>query len=1035
MSRWSIVSLLVLAVLGALPAPAAAQVWVSPRRPGQSIVRNTAQKWQTIDLLVGEEINGEKAGGLRLYFYETERETAERATANIEAAYRALATSFAFVPKKRFDYVLYATYQEFLRTNLFPVQEGVLGVTATQGLHMAIPYFGDHQTYLHTSTHELAHEFTIQKVRSAAKKASVWRDPLDAMPLWFVEGLAEYMALGPIDGESAMRVRDLVTNPDLYIGHGLLEFWDDWPGYVLWTYQGGHARLTFLEETYGKGTIKKILDLSPAMVTDQGLAARIQRFDKLVKEVTGDEPDIVAAKFDDWIKRRTFSEWLDSGESIGEVELLKGVVGVPLALDASADGNLVAYRSIAPDTGRSTLYVTDHRAEGSTKRIAADGRPGVESLHPIAPRNFDVAGDRIAYAAEARGRDRLVVQDLVHSATKETGPQPGGPIADAPRETDVDLGLTAPKAEPWWKVKLRRGARTTVRVDRAGIVAVGAIAMEPDGDRIAFAGLSAGGVLDLFLASPSAGGRPGRYDIRALTDDVYAERDVAWGPDGLVYASDASADGTMQLYALDPDVAGAVPERLTTGATDHVSPTVLPDGTIVYSAFEDDRAALFATAEGETVRLTDLATGVFEPATGPDDGLWSLVLYRGRMRPALIKSEVMRAELDSTPLGAAGPPVHLPHEDLDAATRYDPYDIRNWGIDGGFAAIGAGVGGVYGQLYLSFSDRLRDHAVIVVAQAYGTPELTDAQVLYLDEQARFTWGFGPFHQLRFRVDQSLVDPPLLFQSAERYYGAMGSLRYPFDRFVYAQADLSVGGVSYFLTPYTEALLDGTLFTTPTTTFDGRDLVSEFEAANPSPRLQTEAALRFGVDTTRYHPKTGPVAGTSVLFEAGGGVQPLDGEVFGNLRLDAQQYFPIPFVSGGNVGLRASAATSGGGKYAIGYWLSSYDTIRAYAWGDPRLLGRHYWLTTAEAQVPLDVLVRLALASGIEGVVGVDFGGVADDVEDLWDTRVLDAALGTNFILGPLVLRLHFAHAIDVGAPLPVTNSPWVTNFSISWLSF
>ena len=44
-------------------------------------------------------------------------------------------------------------------------------------------------------------------------------------------------------------------------------------------------------------------------------------------------------------------------------------------------------------------------------------------------------------------------------------------------------------------------------------------------------------------------------------------------------------------------------------------------------------------------------------------------------------------------------------------------------------------------------------------------------------------------------------------------------------------------------------------------------------------------------------------------------------------------------------------------------------------------------------------------------------------------------MGTNFILGPLVLRLHFAHAIDIGAPLPVTPAPWVTNFSITWLGF
>jgi hypothetical protein len=1017
MLRW-----LVAVLLWGASATSYAQVWVAPRRPGQSIVRNTDQKWETLDLLVDTEIDGQKAGGIRLFFYGSEEETAKRAAAQIEDAYRALATKYRFVPKKRFDYVLYATYQEFLRTNLFPTQEGVLGITATQGLHMAIPYFGDHQTFVHTSTHELAHEFMIQKVRAAAKATDTWRDPLDGFPLWFTEGLAEYMAMGPIDGENALRVRDLVTNPDLYTGHGLLSFWDDYPGYVLWTYQAGHARITFLEETYGEGTVDKLLELSPAMVSDQGLAAKIQRFDKLVQEVTGDKPDRVAERFDEWIKRRTFQEWLDSDQTLADVELLQQVEGVALALDSNADGTLVAYRSIAPDTGRSMLYVTDPRAPGTNHRITADGRPGVESLHPIEPRNFDVAADRIAYMAEARGRDRLVIQHFDHEATEQTGPAPGTPEEGAGK---IDLPLHPIDDPTWWKVKFHRTKKDVVRLDDAHVVAAGSVAIDPGGSgKVAFVGLTDDGQRDLFVADPATD------QVVRLTHDVFAERDVAWGKDGLVYASDASADGSMQLFRLDP-ADPSDPERLTTGPYDHVSPTVLPDGTVVYSGYlEGDRSELFATYEGETVRLTDLPTGAFEPSTGQKDGLWSLVLYRGRMQPALIKSSVQRAlPVDPKP-GAAGPALPPPEEPVSGATPYQPLDLRNWGIDGGFAALGAGPGGVYGQLYLSFSDRLRDHALIVVAEAYGTPELTDAQVLYLDERARLSWGAGPFHSLRFRVDKTVPEAPFLFQSGERYYGALASLRYPLNRFLYVQGDASVGGVSYFLFDDTETLLqDGALNGT------GIDLEKLWADRNPYPRFQTEGALRLGVDTTRYHPKTGPIAGTSVLLEGDVGVQPFDDQLYASARLDAQQYVPIPLISGGNLGLRASAATSGGGQYAMGYWLSSYDTLRAFNWGDPALLGRHYYFANAELQVPLDVLVRLAVASGIEGVAGLDFGGVSDGLGDLWDKRVLDGALGTNFILGPLVLRLHFAHAIDIGAPLPVTPRPWVTNFSISWLSF
>src|SRR5690606_33542907 len=143
---------------------------------------------------------------------------------------------------------------------------------------------------------------------------------------------------------------------------------------------------------------------------------------------------------------------------------------------------------------------------------------------------------------------------------------------------------------------------------------------------------------------------------------------------------------------------------------------------------------------------------------------------------------------------------------VDAAVPYLALDPRNWGVDGGFAAIGAGPGGVYGQVYLSFSDRLRDHGLLLVADAYGTPELTDAQLLYIDQAGRTTWGAGPFHDLRFRVDRSLPEADLLFQSVERYYGFLGSLRLPLDRYVYVQGDASAGGVSYFLFDDTAILL-------------------------------------------------------------------------------------------------------------------------------------------------------------------------------------------------------------------------------------
>jgi hypothetical protein len=1005
-----------------LAAPAAhAQIWVAPRRPGQSVFRNTRQDWQTTDLLVGQTFQEAEAGGIRLFWYESEQATAERARAQLERSYRELSTHFEYTPERRFDYVLYGTYQEFLKTNLFPLQEGILGVTSTRGLEMTIPYFGDHATFEHTSTHEMAHEFTIQKVRSAAKTYRTTRDPLEAFPLWFIEGIAEHAALGPIQGESAMRVRDLVTNPDLYTGHGLLGFWDDYPGYTLWTYAGGHARITFLEETCGKGTVNALLERSPEMITETTVVPTISTFQRHVKKLCGIEPDALAARFDTWVKRDAYADWLDSGQTLADFDVLQNVGGYVLALDASPKGDLVAVRSISRESGRTALHVLDPRAPQMARRIVADTRPGAESIHPIDPRNFDVGADRIAWVAESRGRDTLHVRRLEVDAEQETGAAPGDAL-----EEDRDGFLFSDRStrEPWWRVRIHEREHDRYRLGREDLLAVGSVALEPGGDRIVVTALHESGQKDLFLVTPEGKG----HTVRRLTENVPAERDVAWGAAGIVYASDDTADGKHALFLLDPD-SDAAPTRLTTADHDHLSPVVLADGRIVYTAYDDrDRAQLYALPpEGEAVRLTDVAVGVFDPAAGPDGSFWTLVQDHGRLQPAKLRPTHQQSTPDLAPPAAAGPTSGLPRLSLQDHVAYDPLDPRNWSMDGGFAAIGAGPGGVFGQMFLSFSDRLRDRGVLFSANAYGRPELTDAQLLFVDQHGRLTWGMGPFHALRFRLDRSL-DTPLRFQSGERFYGAHGTLRLPLDRYLYLQGDASVGGVSYFLFDDTAVFLAD-----PNQSGLEESVLDDWFRANSDPRLQLESGLRFGIDTTRFHPTTGPVAGFTFLVDVNGGVQPLDNQRYGALRLDGQGYLPIPRISGGNVGIEASAATSGGGDYAMGYWLSSYDTLRAYLWGDPNLLGRHYWFSSAEVQVPLDAVVRLAVASSVEGVVGLDFGAVGDELDELWDRRVLDVALGANFVLGPLVLRLHFARALDTGAPLPVTPNPWVTNFSLSWL--
>src|SRR5689334_13128892 len=117
---------------GAAPAPDPSDAGAPPAPP---IRPDTSPVAQANAPEVAREVL-QTAGGIRLYFYEKERPIAERAAASIESSYRYLAEQFAYAPRRTFAYFLYSSYIEFLQTDLFPVQEGVLGITSTESLEL-----------------------------------------------------------------------------------------------------------------------------------------------------------------------------------------------------------------------------------------------------------------------------------------------------------------------------------------------------------------------------------------------------------------------------------------------------------------------------------------------------------------------------------------------------------------------------------------------------------------------------------------------------------------------------------------------------------------------------------------------------------------------------------------------------------------------------------------------------------------------------------------------------------------------------------
>jgi hypothetical protein len=985
------------------------------------------------------ELLGSHSGGVRLFFYERERQVAERAAALIVRSYVYLVGQFNYVPTETFPYILYSSYQEFLQTNLFPLQEGVLGVTSPVDLKLTLPYFGDHKLFEEVSAHEMAHQFTIQKVRTATEKTGMWGDPLGSMPLWFIEGLAEYYAKRGIDPEADMLVRDLVINPDVELGYVLLDFYEDRPGSILWTYKMGQVRCAFLEETYGRGTIQKILDESPRLLGEVRGRPALEDFKMLLGRLTGDDPRQIAVKFEAWLKRRAYSTYLASAQDSPAVEPLEGIADNYIdALQASRSGHLLALRSIDPETARSRLVLLDHRAPGREVLVAVDGVPGTESLHPVWGRNFDLTDDEIAWVAESGGTDVIQWQKIDHHAERRNAdarepllpPRTPGPTPVIPPQETLPRAQQEPigrrKPEDLWAVDLKLGEKHEFHLGKKGLIAAYSPSFSPDGKRLAFVGFDFEGNRDVYVLDPDPL-EPDGFRLTRLTHDAYAERQVSWGKDGVVFNSDATSHGRYNLFRVRPEEPGKV-ERLTTEARDHLDPEALPDGRVVFTAFDRGRADVHEVRDGVVTRRTEINTGFFDLAAGPDGALWALYHHSGRRKPVLIPSQRLLT-LETLPQPEADPPRTIPERALADAVPYRALSPRNWELGPPFGFVGAGAGGIVGQIVASAADKLRNHALLLNVAILGNISLTDGYFVYLNQEKRITWGTGFFQSLVYRIDQTFPDLAVPFFSGEKFYGVLGSARYPFDQFVYVQADLAVGGVSYFLFPQDRLVLGD-----PALNPLRRNLVPEWDALHHGPRLQTEGTVRFGYDTIRYS-AGGPLAGSSFLLEGSTAYQPIDDVVFGTVRLDGERYFPL--YGRTHFFLRAGTGTTFGGQLARQFYLSSFDTIRGIPFGrEDLLIGRHFLFSTAELQVPLNAIIRLLIVTDIEAIAGIDFGGVGQQPEDVWYRRVLAPVVGFNFGLGPLIIRLHFARPLNIGAPLPVAaGQEWVTNFSIRILGF
>ena len=236
-----------------------------------------------------------------VYYYPEEETAAQLAGRMAERWYTRLSTILHHELSGRQPLILYATQAQFEQTNVVQgLGEGTGGVTESLRRRIVLPTGGTLGDLDHVIGHELTHAFQYDITGSVGPGAG--NAAAAALPLWFVEGMAEYLSLGPVAPLTAMWMRGAIqdTARDTLPDFRQLEDPRFFP------YRYGQALLAYVGGTYGDDrigellrasrrtrgvdqAIRGVLTLSPDQLVNEWHTATHREFDSL--KATTELPD------------------------------------------------------------------------------------------------------------------------------------------------------------------------------------------------------------------------------------------------------------------------------------------------------------------------------------------------------------------------------------------------------------------------------------------------------------------------------------------------------------------------------------------------------------------------------------------------------------------------------------------------------------------------------------------------------------------------------------------------------------------------
>jgi hypothetical protein len=670
-----------------------------------------------------------------IHYYPQEEPSIRDVGRMAERWYERLSSVFGTKLSRRTPIILYANQSDFQQTTVTPelISEGTGGFTEPLRDRVVLPLTADGEDNDHVIGHELVHVFQfdlLNKMRNRGRRYPGSAPVEPRVPLWMIEGLAEYLSLGRDSALTAMWLRDALMRdalPDLTkLSRDYRYFPYRW-GQAFWAYVGGRWDDRTVISLYVRSTVvgvdaalKEVVGLSP-------------------KDFSRDWRAAIGAAYGRFLEARHGGEGLGNRLIPQHGKTLDANIGPAL----SPDGTQVIFLS-SRGLFSFDLYLADARTgEIRSKILSTDSDAHFDALRFVdSAGSWSPDGSKFALIVYTRGANKIAIVDI------------------ASRRIEREIGVP-------------------------GVGAMWDPAWSPDGRSIAFSG-SAGAVSDLYLLDLAT------EKARKLTDDPYADLQAAWSPDGktIAFVSDRGPGTNLAELTFGPvrvwllDLAGGPPRPATPpGKGNQINPQFSPDGQQLYFLSDASGVSDLYRLEiggGRLFQVTRAATGVagitrLSPAltVAARSGRAMFSVFANTeyeihdLEPAQLQGEPVPAEAPGAAVAENAPsqlppvrlaagqsqvsaylanPAGLPKDESMKETGYRPrlqLEAVSQGAGVAYSSFGYVVGGDVSAL---FSDMLNQYLLGVSIQG-GSSVFHDygGSAFFLDQKGRFQWGVGAGH--------------------------------------------------------------------------------------------------------------------------------------------------------------------------------------------------------------------------------------------------------------------------------------------------